>query len=286
MFVIAGVTGHVGSVVAKELLAKGQKIKVIVRDAAKGAAWSKQGAEVAVGSVDDQTFLTGALRGAAGFFTLLAHASYTTNDFYADQRKMADAIAGAVKASAVPQVVLLSSVGADLPEGNGPIRGLHYLENALRKTGTTLTAIRAGSFQENVANFVGAAKGAGIFPSLAPSADYPYPMIATKDIGMLAAKSLLAPPSKSEVVDLHGPAYSNRQVGEKLGKALGKPLQIVDVPEAGYAGAMMQAGFNEHVAGVFAEMYRGFAAGKIVPKGDRMVQGTTAIDEVIEAVVK
>ena len=48
MFVIAGVTGHVGSVAAKELLSKGQKIKVIVRDTAKGKDWSKAGAEVGV----------------------------------------------------------------------------------------------------------------------------------------------------------------------------------------------------------------------------------------------
>ena len=42
MFVIAGVTGHVGSVVAEKLLAKGQKVRVLVRDAGKGAAWSKR----------------------------------------------------------------------------------------------------------------------------------------------------------------------------------------------------------------------------------------------------
>ena len=52
MFVIAGVTGHVGSVVAQELLAKKQPIKVIVRNTAKGAAWSKKGAQVAVGTLD------------------------------------------------------------------------------------------------------------------------------------------------------------------------------------------------------------------------------------------
>jgi len=50
MFIIAGVTGHVGSVVAEKLLAKGQKIRVLVRDAGKAAAWSKKGAEVSVGN--------------------------------------------------------------------------------------------------------------------------------------------------------------------------------------------------------------------------------------------
>src|SRR5580693_1475416 len=149
MFVIAGVTGHVGSVVAEQLLARGQKVKVVVRDAAKGAAWSKKGAEVAVGEIGDAAFLTGALKGASGFFTLLP-GDFAAPDFYAAQRRQADAITSAVKASGVPHVVILSSVGADLAEGNGPIKGLHYLENQLRATGTKLTAIRAGYFQENV----------------------------------------------------------------------------------------------------------------------------------------
>src|SRR5207244_661733 len=105
--------------------------------------------------------------------------------------------------------------------GTGPIKGLHYLENALRATGAKVTAIRASYFQENLGQNLGPARQAGIFPSFL-SADYPIPQIATPDIGKVAAESLLAP--KNEVIDLLGPLYSQRQVAEKLGKALGKPL--------------------------------------------------------------
>lgn len=284
MFVIAGVTGHVGSIVASELLAKGEKVKVIVRDAAKGAAWSQKGAEVAVGALEDQAFLTTALKGAKALFTLLPP-NMAAPDFYGFQRSTSDTIAAAVKASGVAHVVLLSSVGADLPEGTGPIKGLYYLENALRATGVRLTAIRAGYFQENVGNSIAPAKQMGIFPNFSPSADYPMPMIATKDIGHLAAELILAGGEKSEIVDLHGPAYSIRQVAEKLGAALGKTLQIVDIPEAGWVDAMVQAGLPKNIAEVYAEMYGGFASGKIGPRGDRMVQGKTTLDEVIAGLV-
>src|SRR5947209_20176963 len=134
MFVIAGVSGNVGSVVAKDLLAAGEKVKVLVRDPQKGASWSKQGAEVAVASLDDPKALATALKGAAGFFTLLPPNYQLQSSFLAQQRKTADSIAQAVKESGVPHVVILSSVGADLPEGTGPIRGLHYLEGKLRET--------------------------------------------------------------------------------------------------------------------------------------------------------
>jgi uncharacterized protein YbjT (DUF2867 family) len=284
MYVVAGVTGHVGSTVVRELLAKSKKVRVIVRDAKKGEAFAKQGAEVATGSLEDQAFLTGALRGATGFFTLLPP-NMAVHDVYASQCKAADAIAGAVATAKVPHVVLLSSVGADLESGTGPIKGLHYLEAALRKTGTLLTAIRAGMFQENVGNSVGAAKAQGVLFSFMPTADTTMPMIATRDIGMLAAEQLLATPKKSEVIDLQGPAYSQRQVAEKLGSAIGKKLKIVDVPQTGWLDAMMKGGMPKPFAESYAEMYTAFGSGKVRPNGDRLVQGKTTLDEVVHTLV-
>src|SRR3954468_11110270 len=123
MFVVAGVTGHVGSVVAKTLLEQKKPVRVIVRDAAKGKEWSQKGAEVAVGSLDDVRFLSHALKGADGFFTLLPP-NYQAQGFLDAQYAPANATAPAVKASGVPHVVLLSSIGPALPAGTGPIKAL------------------------------------------------------------------------------------------------------------------------------------------------------------------
>ena len=70
MFVIAGVSGHTGSVVATTLLAAGKPVRVIVRDAAKGAEWKAKGAEVAVAQLDDRASLAAALKGATGAYLL------------------------------------------------------------------------------------------------------------------------------------------------------------------------------------------------------------------------
>src|SRR5579859_2395310 len=120
MFVVAGVTGHVGSVVAQELLARKKPVRVLVRSAEKGSPWAKQGAEVAVVELEDEVALARSLAGATGFFVLLPP-NYEAQDFFAKQRTTAESIAAAVHASAVPHVVLLSSVGAELPSGTGPI---------------------------------------------------------------------------------------------------------------------------------------------------------------------
>jgi len=285
MFVIAGVTGHVGKFAALELLAQKQKVKVLVRDAAKGAEWSKRGAEVASGKLEDTTFLAGVLKGASGFFTLLPP-DYAATDVFAAQQKSADAISAAVKQSGVPLVVMLSSLGADLPAGTGPIRGLHYLENALRSTGTKVVAIRAAYFMENLGQAVQPAKQMGMYFNFMPSKDGPVPSIATKDIGALVAKILASPPARSEVVDLVGPTYKVSELADKLGKAVGKPLQIVDVPPQGHVEAMTKAGVPKPFAESFAEMYSAFGTGKVTLKGDRMVQGTTNVEDVIAELVK
>lgn len=284
MFVVAGVTGHVGKVVSEELLRQKQKVRVLVRSADKGAPWSKEGAEVAVGSLDDQAFLTKALGGAQAFFTLLPP-NYEAADFFATQKKTADAIAGAVKASGVPHVVMLSSIGADHPKGTGPIKGLYYLESALRATGVTLSAVRAASFQENVGMSIGPAKEMGIFPSFAASADDPVPLIATKDIGALAVRLLLHNPGKSEAIDLVGPTYSDRQVADKLGAALGKRLRVAEIPPAGAIEALMKGGMPKPLAELFAEMYAAGNEGLLMPAGNRMEHGSTTLDDTIRQIV-
>src|SRR5262249_32289737 len=141
-------------------------------------------------------------------------------------------------------------------------------------------AIRAAYFQENVGQNIGPARQAGIFPSFVP-VDFPFPQIATPDVGKLAAESLLSPPAKNEVVDLLGPLYSQRQIAEKLGKALGKSLNVIEVPREGWLPALRQAGFSQNFAEVVAEMNDAIAKGLVAPKGGRIVQGTTPFEDTL-----
>src|SRR5262245_38143267 len=127
MYVIAGVSGHVGSVAATELLNKKKPVRVLVRDQKKGAPWKQRGAEVSELALEDTAKLTKALQGATGFFVLLPP-NFAAANVYEDQRKLADSVIEAVTQSKVPHVVFLSSLGAEHEAGTGPIRGLHYFE--------------------------------------------------------------------------------------------------------------------------------------------------------------
>jgi uncharacterized protein YbjT (DUF2867 family) len=280
MYVVAGVSGHVGSTAARALIAQGKKVKVLVRNNAKGEPWQDK-ATVEVASLDDRAALARALSGAEGAFVLLPP-DYAAPDFRAYQRALGQTIAGAVADSRLPHVVLLSSIGADQEAGTGPILGLHWAEGFLRSSGTRLTALRPGFFQENVLGMAQTARDKGIYPNFLPPG-VPIPMIATRDIGEEVARVLVTGATAHSVVDLVGPAYTGAQAAAALGKALGKTLQVVDVPPPAQAAAMVQVGFPPPVAELFAEMNAFFAAGKARPLGDRLVQGRTTLDETLHS---
>jgi uncharacterized protein YbjT (DUF2867 family) len=280
-YVVAGVTGRVGSTVASELLKHGARVTVIVRDEAPGLDWARRGAEVARGSLDDQSFVARTVRDAAGFFTLLPE-DVAPDDFHGTRRRMADAITGAVDESGVPHVVMLSAIAAVLPDGNGPAKDLHYCEKRLGEAARTLTILRACYFQDNVVGALPAAVHAGIYPNFLVSADAPIPMIATIDVGRFAAHALANPPQRGEIVDLFGPSYSARQVAEALGRAVGKDLQVVDIPPARHSDTLVGAGIPRPVADAVAEMFAAFNAGLIKPQGDRHLVSTTTIDDVVK----
>jgi uncharacterized protein YbjT (DUF2867 family) len=279
MFVIAGVSGHTGSVVASTLLDRGQKVRVIVRDAAKGAPWQARGAEVAVASLDDAHALGRALEGADGVYALIPP-DYAADDPLAAQARVIDAWAQAIAAARPKHVVLLSSVGAELPEGTGPIVTLHRAEEKLARATAALTALRASYFQENWGSVVAPMKSNGVVPSMI-TPGHAVPMVATADIGRVAAEALLEGARAPKVIELLGPReYSPEDVTEIFGGALGKTLNLVAVPSEGIEPALTAAGLKPKLAALFREMNGAFNAGKLAfhgtPQRGRVDLGETA----------
>lgn len=282
MYAITGVTGHVGAATARALLAAGAPVRAVARDAERARATLGRDADVAVADFTDRPALAAALAGCRGAFVMLPTIPAFTDT---DHRRMADSIASAVADSGVEHVVMLSSIGADLAAGNGPIRWLHHLENGLRETGARLTAIRAPHFQEKVETVLEAATGAGVYPVFGDSADVPVPMVATRDVGAAAALALASPPAASEIVDLEAPSYTERQVAGKLGELLGTALDVVTIPRAGRLGAMTDAGVPPLLAAELVALYDADDSGLLQPRGDRRHRCTTELDETLRDVV-
>jgi uncharacterized protein YbjT (DUF2867 family) len=282
MYVITGATGHTGQVVASTLLSEGKPVRVVVRDAQKGEAWKRRGAEVAIAELSDAQALARAFAGADGVYVLIPP-SYTSAHLLADQRKVLDAIAGAIEQAKPRHVVLLSSIGAQHATGTGPIVILHEAEERLRKL-APLTAVRAAYFMTNWANVLPLAREQGILPSML-RADRRYAMVSTEDIGRTAARALVAGPGKTGLIELAGPEdYAPADVAETLSGILGKKVQKIDVPEEGIEPALAQAGLNPDLAALFREMYPAMSAGLIAWTG-QPVRGRVRLDEALRALL-
>lgn len=271
MFVVAGVTGNTGSVVAQTLLDQKQAVRVIVRTADKGAAWKAKGAEVALASLDDAQALTKALEGATGAY-LLVPPNYAATAYLDDRKKVTDALAKAVKASGIGHVVFLSSIGAHLPEETGPIRIVRYGEQQLGAVAKNLTILRPPSFLDNWAPVLGAAKAQGVLPSfIAP--DRKIPMISTRDIGRIAAEQLIAGGKGRTVLELSGPEdYSPNDIASALGKLLKRAVTVQHAPLSAVVPTFKSFGFSDDAARLFEEMYACIERGALVHERRGAVQ--------------
>ncbi len=285
MYVVLGATGHTGSAVADTLLSKQQPVRVIVRSADQGAAWKAKGAEMAVASLEDVPALVNALRGASGVYVMVPP-NYGATAWLSDQRARMDRAADAVKQSGVGHVVYLSSIGAQLPSGTGPIRAVHYGEQKLADAVANLTILRPPSFMENWAPVIGMAKAQGVLPTfLAPQVK--IPTMTTRDIGRIGAEQLLAGGRGRKVLELAGPEeYSPAQTAEALSAILGKMISAQHAPLSAVAPTFTSVGFSDEAAALFEEMYTGFAKGTIVYEHPASVlRGRITLTEALRGMV-
>ena len=231
MFVISGVTGHTGSVVAQSLIDRGHPVRVIVRSEAKGECWRAKGAEVAIADIMDVDAMTNALQGATGAYFLLPP-DLANAAFIDESLERASFIVAAAKAAKVPHAVILSSVGAQHEERVGPIATVARLERLFLEAAIPLTVVRPGYFLENIKDVLPAAVHDGVYPSMVLPLDFRIDMVATRDIGEAIADALVNPTTVAHrVVELKGAdQYSAQDIAAALSEKLGRVVVPIAVP--------------------------------------------------------
>ena len=281
LFAVAGVTGNTGKVVADTLLSQGHAVRVIVRDAAKAEAFVARGATVAVADLGDADALAAALTGVDGAW-LLIPPNMGAPDFRAYQKATGEALIAAVTASKVPHVVLLSSVGAHLPSGSGPIAALYPIEHALSTLPDTgVSLLRAGYFMENLpGNFGMLDKGLLV---AFHSGSLAIPMVATRDIGTTAAALLVEgppAPGSARIVELSGADVTFEDVAGTLSTLLGRSVTVHEIPTAAMSGALQSFGVPAGMADLYQEMTTGMADGTLgFEGGHRRVLAPTTVEQ-------
>ena len=272
-YVILGASGNTGSIIADFLLSKGKKLRVVGRDSGRLQRFVDKGAEAFTADVTDALALTKAFRGADAAYVLLPPIASRE-----DQERQSDAIAKAVKKSGLPYAVYLSSYGAQVPKGTGPVTGLHSSEQKLNAIdGLNVLHMRAAYFMENNLAAIGMIQQMGIFGhALLP--DLKLPMIATRDVGDYVARRLLDLDfSGKQTCELLGERdLSLKEVTAVIALGIGKPdLRYEQFPYDQVQQALEQMGMTPKKAAVYIEMFQAINAGVLAAQEPRSRENTT-----------
>jgi uncharacterized protein YbjT (DUF2867 family) len=286
MFLVTGITGNVGGATAEHLLARGKKLRALVRNREKAANWAKQGVELVDGDWNDSAAIEHALKGVEGAFVMLPTVWAPSPD-YKEAKGMIANYVEALTNTPPPRVVALSSMGANRTNGLGMITALSLLEQGFRSLKSPITFVRAGGFFENFLYGLHVAQG-GTLPVYYNPTNLESTMVATKDVGAEVATLLTGPAWAGQRVVELGSMVSADDVAAQLGEVLNLDVKAFAVPRAGWAEAFEQFGVPKGHTGPAEEMFDAVNAGwmQLGVEGTEYVAGTTSARDVFETAQK
>jgi len=285
MYAVTGITGQVGGVVARLLLAAGHDVRAVVRDAAKGEAWAKQGCEFALADVNDQQALQHAFEGTEGVFVLLPPTFDPTPGF-PEARKTIATLRAALAAAKPSRVVVLSTIGAQATQPN-LLNQLQILEQELGTLPMPVAFLRAAWFIENAAWDVAPARDSGIVPSFLRPLDKPVPMVATADIARVAAELLRESWTGRRIVELEGPQrISPDMIAAGFTRLLGRDVSMTVVPRDTWEDLFRSQGMKNPTPRM--QMIDGFNEEWICFEGaeNEVRKGRVPLDTVLQSLIE
>jgi uncharacterized protein YbjT (DUF2867 family) len=284
MYAITGITGKVGGTMARALLAAGQPVRAVVRDAKKGEAWAALGCEIALAEMEDTAVLTKAFVGATAVF-ILPPSEFDPEPGYPEAQKVIDSVVAALTAARPKRVLCLSTIGGDAVQDN-LLSQRTMLERAVTALGIPLTILRPGWYIENALWDVQSARDSGVIHSFLQPPDKLFPMVATQDVGRVAAELIQQDWSDARIVELEGPRrVSPNDLALAFASALGKPVRVETVPRDTWEALFRSQGMKNPTPRI--RMLDGFNESWIEfqDTGSKAIKGRIDVDAVIAALV-
>jgi uncharacterized protein YbjT (DUF2867 family) len=284
MYAITGITGNVGGEVARTLLAAGRSVRAVVRNPDKADTWVQCGCQMAVADINDVDALVSAFEGVDGVFVMVPP-NFDPAPGFPEAYATAAKLRSALERTRPGRVVYLSTIGAQSSRPN--LLTQHtILEQELRQLSIPITFLRPGWFMENSAWDVAPAREQGVIPSFLQPLEKPVPMVATADIGQVAAELLLEQWSGARVVELEGPGrVTPNEIGSAFAKILGHPVRMEIVPRASWESLFRSQGMKNPMPRV--QMLDGFNEGWIEFEGGEanVRRGSKSLKTVLQALV-
>jgi uncharacterized protein YbjT (DUF2867 family) len=257
----AGSLGNVSKPLVRMLIEAGHEVTVITSNPDRGDAIGALGATAAVGSVTDPGFLTQAFKGADAVYTMTPPAMGSEH-IIENIANAGQAYAQAIKAAGIKRVVMLSSIGAHAPEGTGPVKAVHQVEQIFQQlSGVNLTMLRAGFFYYNFFRDIPMIRNMNIIGNNY-NGDVRLALAHPGDIAAALAGELQNKGNGIDVKYLVSDVSTGNEVAAILGQAIGKPeLPWVEVPDEQLKQGMLSAGLPSELAELLTELGQGIRAG-------------------------
>jgi uncharacterized protein YbjT (DUF2867 family) len=263
-YIITGSLGNISLPVTENLVNAGHDVTVISSTTGKKSDIELLGANAAIGSVEDVSFLKNAFKDADVAY-LMIPSSFAIEDYIKFQHQVADNYLEALKGSSIKHVVLLSSIGAHLRKGAGPIDALGYLEEKLLALpGLNLSFLRPSYFFTNLYSLAGLIEHAGIAGNNFGDTDEKLVLVHTGDIAKVATEQLLNLSAGNRITYISSDERHPTEIAEILGKALGKEHTpwVTFTDEQSLEG-MFGAGLNQSFANAYLAMGQAIRSGKL-----------------------
>lgn len=254
-YVLTGSIGHISKPLAQILLKAGHDVKIITSKAERINAIEELEAKVAVGSVEDDEFVKESFEGADAVY-LMIPPNFSVLDWLAYQKKVADNYVSAIKELKINRAVVLSSLGAHMGKGAGPVDGLAYLEEKVNQLpDVNAVYLRSGYFFYNLYSMIPVVKNMGAMGG-AQSADFRMVFAYHTDIAAAAAEELQKPELKGKSVRyISSDERSWAEVAYIIGKAIDKPdLKWVELTDDQVRQGMLQTGLNPVIVEGYIQM--------------------------------
>jgi uncharacterized protein YbjT (DUF2867 family) len=264
-YVITGSLGHISKPLIERLVKDGHRVTVITSNSDRQSDIEALGASAAVGSVEDAAFISDAFSGADAVY-LMIPPKWTTTNWLEYQQKTADNYIAAIATNNIRYVVLLSSIGAHMRRGAGPVDGLGYLEAQLLKlTAVNVKMLRPSYFYYNLFGMIPLINGSNIMGANYGGTDEKLVLVHTSDIADAAYTALAGLQFTGHTVEyIAGDERTTSEIATVLSNAIGKPgiPWVVFTDEQSMQG-MLQAGLNETIAEGYTTMGNAIRTGQM-----------------------
>ena len=239
-YLITGATGDVGSRVVRELIARNNRPRTLVRSEERARALFERGAEICVGDLAEPATLRPAMSGADTLFLVNVGPEIPRRD---------EAAAEIAREEGVKRIVKLSSL--DVEQGLAIGAWHEKGEQAIRASGVSFTFIRPSGFMTNLLAWAHSIKTEGIVRSSTGSGGRPF--IHSEDVAAVSVAALLREEYAGRTLSITGPrSLTFGDATQIIGHAIGKALvyEPISDEEAGERYSRYSGSVEETVAHV------------------------------------